>query len=71
MTDFIIAILILLIIGAAVVYIVKAKKDGVKCIGCPEGVNCPQKNSTEFASGCSGCSGCNGDGGCNCHAQTK
>lgn len=38
----VIALLVLIIIlGLAVSYIVKAKKKGVKCIGCPAGGNCP------------------------------
>ncbi len=31
---------ILLIIGAAILYIVKAKKKGRKCIGCPDSSSC-------------------------------
>ncbi len=46
----IIAILIALI-GGAIWYIVRAKRKGVKCIGCPASGNCHSK-----ASGCScGC----------------
>ena len=40
MVNFIVTGMILLIVGAAIVYIVKAKKKGVKCIGCPAGGNC-------------------------------
>ena len=40
MTDIIIAIVLVVVIGAAVIYIKKAKKKGVKCIGCSEGGNC-------------------------------
>ena len=40
MTDIIIAIVLLVIIGGAAAYIVKAKKRGVKCIGCPYSGNC-------------------------------
>lgn len=36
--------LIALIIGGAVAYIIKAKKKGVKCIGCPQGCSCSAKN---------------------------
>ena len=32
--------LILLIVGGAIAYIVKAKKSGQKCIGCPHSQNC-------------------------------
>ena len=66
MTDFIIVVVLLAIIGAAVVYIVKAKKSGVKCIGCPAGGECAHKNG---ASGCSG--NCGGDGSCGCHTEAK
>ncbi len=41
---------IALIITGAVIYIVKAKKSGRKCIGCPDGGKC--KGS------CNGCNGC-------------
>ena len=55
MADFIIAGILLIVVGGAVFYIVKAKKNGAKCIGCP-------------ASGsCSGKAGC----GCNCQNDTK
>lgn len=42
------AILIGVIVGA-VVYIYKAKKNGKKCIGCPDGCNCGKSGS------CSSC----------------
>ena len=35
--DWILIGAIALIVGAAVAYIVKAKRSGKKCIGCPEG----------------------------------
>lgn len=34
---------ILLIIGGAVAYIIKAKKSGKKCIGCPDSASCGGK----------------------------
>lgn len=40
MTDVLIALLIVLIVGFAVLYIVKAKRKGHKCIGCPDSENC-------------------------------
>ncbi len=55
MTDFIVVGIIFVIVGAAVVYLVKAKKSGAKCIGCPAGGNCSGKNAEH--SGCTcGCS---------------
>jgi hypothetical protein len=45
---------ITLIIGGAVFYIVKAKKSGRKCIGCPDGCSCSGKKKD-----CNGeCSSC-------------
>ena len=38
-------IAILLIIGGAVVYIIKAKKGGSKCVGCPHAKDCGGKSS--------------------------
>lgn len=61
MTDIIIVAVVLLIVGAATVYIVKAKKSGVKCIGCPSGATCGQNDN---GGGCSGCGG-----GCHCHEE--
>ncbi len=41
MTDNIIIILIvLLIVGLAILYIYRSKKNGRKCIGCPDSKNC-------------------------------
>jgi len=40
MTDIIAAIVIVLVVGAAAAYIVKSKKKGVKCIGCPSAGSC-------------------------------
>lgn len=40
MENVIIAIVILLILGLAGYYIYKAKKNGKKCIGCPDSGTC-------------------------------
>ena len=40
MTDLILALVLVLIIGAAGLYVWRAKKRGVKCIGCPNGCSC-------------------------------
>ena len=37
LADYIVIAVIVLIIGAASAYIIKAKKSGKKCIGCPDG----------------------------------
>lgn len=57
MATFIVGMIVLVIVGAAIVYIVKEKKKGVKCIGCPAGAACSTK----------GCGSCNGG----CHAGTE
>lgn len=47
MTDLMIVLIVLAVVGGAGRYIYKAKKSGAKCIGCPA------------QGGCSGCScGC-------------
>ncbi len=59
--DFIAIGVILLIVGGAVFYIIKARKNGTKCIGCPDAGTCGSAQN----SGCSGnCGNCGG--GCNC-----
>jgi hypothetical protein len=40
MADLLVMGIILLIVGAAAAYIWKAKKRGVKCIGCPSAGKC-------------------------------
>ena len=46
MEEFIAIALILLIVGGASAYIIKAKKSGKKCIGCPYADACPSKGGT-------------------------
>lgn len=52
MKDILIIAVIALIIGLVIWYVIRAKKKGVKCIGCPNGATCGKTG------GCSGCSGC-------------
>ena len=55
MTDIIIGIVVVVIIASAMAYIIKAKKSGAKCIGCPSAKQCSSK-------ACSGCGcGCSSD----------
>ena len=51
MENLILLALLGLILGGAAGYVYKAKKKGVKCIGCPDGSTC--------SGSCSGCCGCN------------
>lgn len=57
--DIIAIIAIVLIIGGAIAYIIKAKKSGKRCIGCPDSDSCK-------AGKCSGaCHAC----ACGCSSQ--
>lgn len=57
MVNLIIPIILVLIVGGAIAYIVKEKKKGTKCIGCPSGGCCPGKM---------------GDGSCcDCRTETE
>ncbi len=44
MTEIIVIATIVFILGGAIAYIVKAKKSGKKCIGCPDSCSCSAKN---------------------------
>ena len=43
MINVIILAVVLLLVGGAIAYIIKAKKKGVTCIGCPAGGHCSGK----------------------------
>ena len=50
LTDIIIIVSILLIIGGAVAYIIKEKKRGNKCVGCPHSKSCPSNGGCSCGS---------------------
>ena len=52
MTDIVIAAVILVIIAAAAGYVIRAKKSGVKCIGCPSADSCPHNRDCAAVCGC-------------------
>ena len=56
--DYVILGIIGLVLGLAIGYIVKAKKSGKKCIGCPDSGSC--------GGHCASCSG-----GCSCCSDQK
>ena len=58
--DIVAIIVILLIVGAATAYIIKAKKSGRKCIGCPDSKTCPS-GAHNCSGSCSSCCGCSGN----------
>lgn len=64
MENAIIIIVLVAILGVAVAYIVKEKRSGVKCIGCPSGGRCGQRNGGS-------CGGCHNGESCDCREETK
>lgn len=52
MENFVAAIILIAILGGAIAYIIKAKKNGQKCVGCPYSKTCSSKEN----GGC-GCKG--------------
>ena len=53
MVNFLVLTLVVLILGAALLYIHKEKKKGIRCIGCPDSKTC--------SGNCAGCAGnCSG-----------
>ena len=57
MANVIVVAVVLGIIGAAIAYIVKEKKKGVQCIGCPAAAECAKRKNVAS--------------GCGCHTDTK
>ena len=54
MENVIAIVVILAIVVLAAGYVIKAKKRGQKCIGCPDSCHCG-KNGNSSCGGCSGC----------------
>ena len=48
--DYLVLAVIVAILGCVILYICRAKKKGVKCIGCPDGATC--------GGNCTNCPGC-------------
>ena len=57
--DWILLAVILLIVGGAVAYIVKAKRSGQRCIGCPHSASCASAGQSHSCNG--NCGGCKSD----------
>lgn len=43
MADIIVILIVAAMIGGAIRYIIKSKKKGVKCIGCPDSCACSHR----------------------------
>lgn len=67
MINLIVGTVILVIVGGATVSIIRAKKKGVKCIGCEFGSSChkQEEKAPTQGCGCTDCAGCNGGCGSN------
>lgn len=52
LADYIAIAVILLIVGGAALYIIRAKKKGTACIGCPDAKTCPHAKNGK----CGNCS---------------
>ena len=50
MENYIVAGILILIVGAVIFYLVRQKKKGVKCVGCPHSKHC-SNNSCSCGSG--------------------
>ena len=59
MINIVMILILFVIVGSACFYIVKAKRNGEKCIGCPMSKQCASKNQ--------GKTECN----CGCHSEKK
>ncbi len=51
MENIILIAILILIVGVAIAYLIRAKKRGVKCVGCPYAEECAKKSK-----GCGSCS---------------
>lgn len=51
MENMIAVLVIVILVGSAAAYLVKAKRSGVKCVGCPAGGNCSSKKKKKKLTG--------------------
>ena len=52
MTNIVIISILFVIVGGAIFYIVKEKKKGAVCIGCPHAGSCASKKKKDSQCGC-------------------
>ncbi len=57
MANLIAVIVIVAILALAAGYVVRAKKRGAKCIGCPDNKTCAKGQDSMCSGKCSNCSG--------------
>lgn len=69
MVDFIVVAILVVLVGSALAYIIRERKKGIKCVGCPAGGQCAAcRHGADEGSSC-GCGGQTGAGGC--HTEKK
>jgi len=57
LVDIIVSIILVLVLAGAIYYIIKSKKSGKRCIGCPDSGSCGKSASGGCSGGCSCCCG--------------
>ena len=62
--DFIVIGIIAAIVGGAVAYIIKAKRNGKHCIGCPDSSTCSACKKSKSNHQCTSCSSCTNCSSC-------
>lgn len=55
MVNAVATLVLVAILGAAIAYIVRQKRAGVKCIGCPAGHDCAERSRVEQGVGSCSC----------------
>ena len=55
LVDYIILAIVAALAGLAIWAMIRSKKSGKKCIGCPDSCGCSSGNCS---GGCNGCNGC-------------
>lgn len=70
MIDFIVVAILAVVLGSALAYMIRSRKNGITCIGCPDAKNCASlDHAGKTVSGCGhDCGACTG---CSCHTDTK
>lgn len=57
MANVIVVVILALVIGSALAYIIRERKKGIKCVGCPSGGQCAAcRHMAEEEQSCCGCS---------------
>lgn len=55
--DIVITIVLILVLAGSIGYIIKAKRNGAKCIGCPSSKECGGQHNSHCGCGCDHCNG--------------